>query len=289
MEVLVDSLLDTLKVFPFLLVCYILIELLEHGTSFTRNKKILQGRLAPLLGSATGLVPQCGFSVLAAKLYDNGLIRTGTVMAVFIATSDEALLILLPQIAVNPRAAAAVVPLLAIKLAIAVAAGYAVNAILRKEKLNDVDENQQIAQCVCQEDHEGKSAAYTYFLSPLLHSLKIALYLLAVNLAFGYIIEAVGEENISALLNGAYWQPFLTAAIGLIPNCASSVIITGAYVNQGIMFGSMVAGLCSNAGLGLVVLLKNTKKWKRNLLIILALYLIAVAAGLAVNAVLTFI
>ena len=118
----------------------------------------------------------------------------------------------------------------------------------------------------------------------LLHSLLIAFYLLIVNLIFGFVIAQVGEETIaSAMIGGVYFQPFITSLIGLIPNCASSAIITGTYIHGGITFGSCVAGLCANAGLGLVVLFKNTKRIKRNIMFVLTLYLISVAAGLIVN------
>lgn len=280
-NVVLDALLDTLKVFPFLLVIYILIEFIEHRTSFTRNHKILSGKLAPLIGSATGIIPQCGFSVMAAKLYDKGLIRTGTLLAVFLATSDEALIILIS----SGSSAAAVMPLIVIKLLVGVGVGYFVNFILSNETLQS-PENEEIHAYSCGREHEGKSDLKVYFIEPLLHTLKITFYLLIVNLVIGFIINAVGEEKIAgSLIGGAYWQPFITAAIGLIPNCASSVILTGAYVNCGITFGSCVAGLCCNAGLGLVVIFKNTKKIKRNILLAVSLYLISAAVGLIINCV----
>lgn len=278
-EIILDAFLDTVKVFPFLLVIYILIEFLEHRTSFTRNRKILQGNLAPLIGTATGLVPQCGFSVMAANLYDKGLIRTGTLLAVLIATSDEAFIILLS----SGTAAAAIMPLVVIKLLVGVGVGYLVNFIYSAEKLAEGDV-EEIHAYSCGREHDGKSELKIYLIGPLLHSLKIALYLLIVNLVFGFVIDAVGEETIaSAMIGGVYFQPFITALIGLIPNCASSVIITGAYINNAITFGSCVAGLCANAGLGLVVLYKNTKKIKRNIVFTIVLYLISAAAGLVVN------
>ena len=129
-DALLDALLDSLKVFPFLFLMYVLIEFLESRTSVTRNKNILRGNLAPLLGAATGIIPQCGFSVMAAKLYDKKLIRTGTMLAVFLATSDEALILLLTDIT-NGAKAAAIMPLIAVKFAVAVGAGYLCNAILR--------------------------------------------------------------------------------------------------------------------------------------------------------------
>lgn len=278
-EIILDAFLDTVKVFPFLLVIYILIEFLEHRTSFTRNRKILQGNLAPLIGTATGLVPQCGFSVMAANLYDKGLIRTGTLLAVLIATSDEAFIILLS----SGTAAAAIMPLVVIKLLVGVGVGYLVNFIYSAEKLAEGDV-EEIHAYSCGREHDGKSELKIYLIGPLLHSLKIALYLLIVNLVFGFVIDAVGEETIaSAMIGGVYFQPFITALIGLIPNCASSVIITGAYINNAITFGSCVAGLCANAGLGLVVLYKNTKKIKRNIVFTIVLYIISAAAGLIVN------
>lgn len=278
-DIILDAFLDTVKVFPFLLVIYILIEFLEHRTSFTRNRKILQGNLAPLIGTATGLVPQCGFSVMAANLYDKGLIRTGTLLAVLIATSDEAFIILLS----SGTAAAAIMPLVVIKLLVGVGVGYLVNFIYSAEKLAEGDV-EEIHAYSCGREHDGKSELKIYLIGPLLHSLKIALYLLIVNLVFGFVIDAVGEETIaSAMIGGVYFQPFITALIGLIPNCASSVIITGAYINNAITFGSCVAGLCANAGLGLVVLYKNTKKIKRNIVFTIVLYIISAAAGLIVN------
>ena len=279
-EIVLDAFLDTLKVFPFLVVIYILIEFIEQKTSFTRNHKILQGNLAPLIGSATGLVPQCGFSVMAAKLYDKGLIRTGTFLAVLLSTSDEALIILLS----SGQNAMYVMPVIVIKLIIGVGVGYLVNFIFTAEKLQEAGP-EEIHAYSCGREHEGKSDFKVFFLNPLLHSLLIAFYLLVVNLIFGFIIKAVGEDKIasSLMIGGAYWQPFITALIGLIPNCASSVVITQAFIDKGILFGSCIAGLCAHAGLGLVVLFRNTKKIKRNIVFVITLYLISAVAGLVVN------
>lgn len=289
MDIVLHALWDTLKVFPFLFLIYVLIEILEHHTHLTRNQKILQGNLAPLIGSATGLIPQCGFSVMAAKLYDRGFIRTGTVLAVFIATSDEALILLISDM----TAAHAVMPLVFIKLVFSVGVGYLANFLLPKEKLETVDSQHDVPAHFCCNEHDSgmlgeRSDFKEFFLTPLFHSLKIWLYLLLVNLVFESIIQLVGGEEViaeSALGGGAYVQPLITALIGLIPSCASSVILTGAYTNGAILFGSMVCGLCSNAGLGLVVLFKNTKKLKRNILLVVALYVLAVIAGLIINAI----
>lgn len=284
-DVFLDAFLDSLKVFPFLFLLYVLIEFLEHRTDVTRHENLLKGNLAPLLGAATGLIPQCGFSVMAAKLYDKKLIRTGTVLAVFLATSDEALIILLSHVTDGSKAAA-IMPIIAIKFIVAVGVGYLANAILRHEAVGELNEGEVICGNACGQDHEEDGKFQRYFLHPLLHSLEIFVYIFIVNILFGVILYFVGEDKLAAALQSAYWlQPLVAAAIGLIPNCASSVVITETFILGGLSFGGCVAGLCANAGLGFVTLFKNTRAWKRNLLLVLTLYAVGVAVGYAVDAV----
>lgn len=278
MEIVLDALLDSLKVFPFLFLMYVLIEFLENRTNITKNKNILRGNLAPLLGAATGIIPQCGFSVMAAKLYDKKIIRTGTVLAVFLATSDEALIILLS----SGQSAIAVMPLIAIKFAVAVGVGYLFNALLRREALAELAEGEEIHGTPCGHDHEEDSKVRRYLLHPLLHSLEIFAYILVVNLAFGFAMH-YAEGAITSFLDGGYWfQPLIAGLVGLIPNCASSVLVTQSYVLGALSFGGMTAGLCANAGLGFVILFKNIKSWKRNLALLGILYIVSVAVGYAV-------
>ena len=278
MEIVLDALLDSLKVFPFLFLMYVLIEFLENRTNITKNKNILRGNLAPLLGAATGIVPQCGFSVMAAKLYDKKLIRTGTLLAVFLATSDEALIILLS----SGSSAIAVMPLIAVKFAVAVGIGYLFNALMRGEKLSELEEGEEIHGTPCGHDHEEDGKVRRYLVHPLLHSLEIFAYILVVNLAFGFAMH-YAEGAIASFLQGGYWyQPLIAGLVGLIPNCASSVLVTQGYVLGALSFGGMAAGLCANAGLGFVILFKNVKSWKRNLALLGILYVISVAVGYAV-------
>ena len=285
-EVFLDGLLDSLKVFPFLFLMYAVIEFLEHRTKITRQENLLRGGIAPLLGAATGIVPQCGFSVMAAKLYDKKLIRTGTVLAVFLATSDEALIILLSE----GTRAFAVMPIIAIKFVFAAAVGYAVNGLLRREKLCDLEEDEEVHGTACGQDHEHDSRIKRYLVHPLLHSLEIFVYILIVNIAFGLLLYWVGEDTLSETLQSGYWfQPLVAAAIGLIPNCASSVVITQTYILGGLSFGGCIAGLCANAGLGFVILFKNTRQWKRNLLLVLVLFGLSMAIGYIVSAVMVCI
>ena len=153
-DVLLDALLDSLKVFPFLFLLYVIIEFLEHRTNVTRHENLLKGNIAPLLGAATGLIPQCGFSVMAAKLYDKRLIRAGTLLAVFLATSDEALIILLSE----GSKAFSVMPIIAIKFVVAVGAGYLCNAITRRERLAELPEGEGIHGNAGGHDHDRHHA-----------------------------------------------------------------------------------------------------------------------------------
>lgn len=304
-EKALDALLDTLKLLPFLIVIYILIELLEHKTTLAKENSRLSGRLGVLIGAATGLVPQCGFSVMAAKLYDRGFIAVGTLIAVFVSTSDEAFVILLS----SGEGALALLPLIIIKVLVGVIVGYAVNAAVdfwRRRRPAEAlvslapDGEEEKAdyharvfapkteeECTsCGRSHDERHPAVTYFVNPLLHSLKIALYIYIVTFVFGLIIGYVGEETVMDFLNqNIYIQPLITSLIGLIPNCASSVVITQSFLVGGISFGSLTAGLCANAGLGFVVLLKDVKKWKRNLALLVGLYVLSVLVGLGVNGV----
>ena len=262
------------------------------------------GKVGPLVGSATGLIPQCGFSIMAAKLFEQKYITVGTLLAIFIATSDEAFIIMLS----SGEGAVWVLPMLAVKILVGVAVGYAVDGIAKligrgqvcveipsayeeepkttheifmraylKEK--DVD-----VKCSCGRSHTEDVAWKKYFLYPLLHTLKVAGFIFLVNFVLTAIIHSVGEEVFVEFMHrNRFLQPFLTSAIGLIPNCASSVVITETFLAGGITFGSCVAGLCANAGMGFVVLLKNVRQWKRNVTLIGICYGVAVVVGLLLN------
>ncbi|MBR5438747.1 MAG: arsenic efflux protein [Clostridia bacterium] len=282
LHVLLHSVLDSLIVFPFLIITYIIIELIERKALFFRNGKLLSGKNAPLLAGALGIFPQCGFSVMSAKLYENNLIKVGTLLAVFIATSDEAFAILLTNGQFLPLAM-----LLILKFVCALAVGYLVNVFIKskifvKYKKFTFTHEEYCTQCG--NSKNAKNLFEAYFLYPILHALKTLLFIFIVNFVFALLIELIGEERILAFMaKGKYLGPFVTAIIGLIPNCASSILITQFYVNGGITFGSLFAGLSANAGIGLAVVLKNKNKVKSGLLILLSLYLISVAIGLILN------
>lgn len=292
-DVLIDALLDTLKLLPFLLLSYILIELLEHKTKLSAVQRALRGRGAPLLGAVTGVLPQCGFSVMAAKLYDRRYLTVGTLLAVFLATSDEAFILFL----VNGRWLDLAVMLLS-KIVIGAGVGMIADVFVRRKETARPPEDKPAEQAdpsigeplegceACGTKHKRCTPFFVYFLSPLAHSLKVAFFILLVNFGFGVLFYYLGEEAVVEFLQKGVWiQPLIAPLVGLIPNCASSVVLTQTYLAGGIAFGSLLGGLCANAGIGLFELAKNVKAIKRTLAVVAVLYLTGVAVGYLANAV----
>ena len=270
---LLHAFLDTIKMLPLLFLAYLLMELLEHKTSSKMEKALEKiGHAGPLAGSLLGCVPQCGFSATSANLYSSGLITEGTLIAVFLATSDEAVVLLLSSL----DSVSSVWKLIVTKIIIGVIIGFSIDFIykLLKIKKQPVD---MCKDCGCDEEE-------TIWLPALKHTLKVSLFIFIVSLVLGYSIEILGEERISSLLlSGSFFQPFITALFGLIPSCAVSAAITELYTAGALSFGSAVAGLCSGAGVGLAVLLKTNPVKRENLRIIGILYFVAVASGILLN------
>lgn len=280
-DVILDSLIDTAKILPLLFVVYYLIELFEYKNAkkFSENK-FLKGKLSPIFGALLGSVPQCGFSIVSTDLFTRGSISIGALISVYIATSDEAI----PLILANPSKILWLLLLVAVKIVYAIIVGYLsiwlYKCLFKKhmpEHLPVQDEHIAEHGC-CHHDMDSKQFDW---LHPLLHCLKIGGFILLVNILFGFITDIwVGHENLQAfLLANKYWQPILAVLIGLIPNCASSVVLTQLFIEGGLAFGALVAGLCVNAGLGLIVLLKQNKNWKENLFIISILLISGLAIG----------
>ncbi len=294
---------DTLPLLPWILGLYIIIELLENKTDFSKMQK-LNGRLAPLVGSAAGLIPQCGFSIMAAKFFERKYITVGTLLAIFMATSDEAFILMLG----DGQGAVWVLPMLAVKILVGVAVGYAADGVMKLVRGGQVcvempsspdktpksvheyfmrsylEEKEMDVNCSCGRRHGEDSTWKNYLLYPLLHTLKVAAFIFLVNFVLTSIIHTVGEEKFAAFMHGnRFLQPFIAGLVGLIPNCASSVVLTETFLNGAITFGTCAAGLCANAGMGFVVLLKNVRKWKRNLLLIAVCYGVSVFVGILLN------
>ena len=278
MKMLVDAIVDTtfdcLKMLPFLFVAFILIEALEHYSSdFTAKALAKVGRAGPVVGAVAGCVPQCGFSVMAANLYAGGIISVGTLLSVFIATSDEAILIIMS----NPERIREVGVLLAAKVIIAVTAGYIIDIFFQNQLATVKESGNLCKDCGCDEEDAGiwKPAWH--------HTIRIFIYLFIFTGILNLCIEIFGIEQLSKfLLGNTIFQPVIAAIIGLIPNCAASVILTQLYLNGAISFASVIAGLCTGAGIGLVVLFKMNRNKRENLKIVGVLFLVAVAAGMII-------
>lgn len=277
MDIFFDALIDSLKILPFIFVIYLLIEYAEHKNNSDLSHILMKTRkLGPVYGSFFGCIPQCGFSVIAADLFSKSAMTLGTLMAVFISTSDEAI----PIILSNPKNFSLVFKVIGMKFLIGVIAGFIVDIIYKKNKSGG---------CSIKEKHTHfhgncESCDHGIFKSAVIHSVKIFLFIFVVSYLLGFIVDKIGEEAFSNLLmKDSFYQPVIASLIGLIPNCASSVLLTQTYVNGALSFGSLIAGLCSGAGVGLVVLFRNNKNAKENIAITSLLFLTGVISGIIIQ------
>lgn len=268
-EPLLHGVIDTLKAIPFLFLAYLLMEFIEHKASAKMEKTLSRiGYGGPAVGSLLGCIPQCGFSATASNLYTAGVVTEGTLIAVFLATSDEAIPILIS----TPSAYGSIWKIIVAKIIIGITVGFGVDIALKLLKIKKVSVD-MCKDCGC-EEQEG-------ILKPaLIHTLKTTLFILIVNVIIGYAIFFIGPDNLNKfLLSGHYAQPFITALLGLIPNCAISTAITTLYINGSLSFGATLAGLCSGAGVGVAVLLKANPIKRENLRIIITMYSVSSLIG----------
>ncbi|MBE6828305.1 MAG: hypothetical protein E7514_06840 [Ruminococcaceae bacterium] len=275
LDIIIDTLLDCAKMLPFLFFAFLLMEALEHKASEKINRALASsGKAGPLVGALLGCVPQCGFSVFSANLFSNGVITLGTLIAVFLSTSDEAVLIILS----HPDRKGEILKLLAVKIVIAIFFGYIINLIVRKHPGPEKHIEDHCKDCGCHDEHGG------IFKPAVKHTLKILGFLLIIVFVLNLAVEWVGMERLSKiLLSNSVFQPFIAGLIGLIPNCAASIFLTELYLKGAISFASVIAGLSTGAGAGLLVLFKENKFIKENIKIILILYACAVTAGVVVS------
>lgn len=305
-ETLLDALIDTLKVLPLLFIVYMLLEFLEYrGVMKFEHSKFLKGKASPVFGSLFGCVPQCGFSVISTDLYSEKKISIGALIAVYVATSDEAIPIMIAEVDAIPQ----MLLLIAVKIVMAIVIGYLAMFLYGKIFKNNENavtvsaENLKSSEKVNTENHEQdelKTEEHKHishgcckhnleqqrfdWLHPILHCLKISAFILIVNIILGVAIYYITEERLIAFLEkSSAFQPLFAVIIGLIPNCVSSLVITELYLAGGLSFGSIVAGLSVNAGLGLVVLFKQNKNWKENLFIILMLIIPSLFIGYGIH------
>lgn len=287
--ILQDALIDTLKMAPFLLVIYCLVTWVEDKYGHSIQHKIREASKAgPLAGAAFGCIPQCGFSVIASAMYSRGLVTVGTLIAVYLSTSDEAIPVILAQ----PSKIKVVIPLILTKVIIAIIAGYGIDIALKSyAKLSHTDDHDhehkdEIHETGCCEHNltDHNSSQWQVLLHPLVHTAKVLFFIFIVTLGLNYGFETLGEKNLHKfLLQNSLLQPVVASLIGLIPNCAASVAITEVFLKGGISFGSAVAGLCSSAGLGVLILFKENRNLRDTLRVLAMLVGTSILAGILIQ------
>ena len=292
-QIVKDALFDTLKMVPFLFLIYVAIEYFEYKYSHKMKESLEKaGNAGPAIGAVVGTFPQCGFSVIISALYTQRLLTIGTLLAVYLSTSDEAIPIILSQ----PDKAKVIVPIILTKIVLALFAGYLVDFIYRRKNKKVLKHIEQFEHEECHHEHNvdevgccghevgDKLEIKDLIIHPLRHTAKIFAFIFAVTLIINYIFFHFGDANISRLFLGhSFFQPFITAFVGLIPNCAASVAITQMYLRGAISYGSVISGLAAGGGLGLLVLFKENKNLKNTLTILGLLLFFSISAGVLIQ------
>jgi len=272
-DTFIDAVIDSVKILPFLFITYLIMEYIEHKMSKKSKDTIKKsGKWGPLLGSIVGIIPQCGFSVSATNLYATRVISLGTLIAVYLSTSDE----MIPIFISESVPIIILVKILLIKFFIGILFGFLIDFVLRKR--NKSQEEQKIED-LCEHDHchcDEKGILK----SAIKHTVNILIYILIITFLINIIVESIGEDNFAKFVgNHAILGPAISSLIGLIPNCAASVIITNLYLQNIISGASLIAGLLTGAGVGLIVLFKTNKSIKENLIIVGLIYGVGVFSG----------
>ena len=271
LDVLIDTTIDALKILPFLIVTYLILEYMEHKMS-EKTKNVIQksGKVGPLYGGLLGIIPQCGFSVAATNLYVGRIITLGTLIAVYLSTSDEMLPILISE----QTSVLTILKIVLIKALIGILAGFMIDLIWRKSqnKKENISHLCEHEHCHCDDSNILKSA--------LKHSASIFAYIYITSFILNTIFHLVGEDVLgSFILNKPFIEEALAGIIGLIPNCAASVVITELYVKGVISFGAMMSGLLVGAGTGLLIIFKINDNIKENFKVVGLLYTVGVVSG----------
>ncbi len=272
-DAIADSFIDSVKLLPFLFLTYLAMEYLEHKAGQKMQEAIRRaGRGGPVIGSILGAFPQCGFSTVASNLYAGRIITAGTLIAIFLSTSDE----MLPVMISENIELTVILEILGVKVAVGILAGFFFDFILRgKKKELQIEHLCEQHHCHCEEG---------IWKSALHHTLEIFLYIMVISLALNLLLAWIGEDVLADLvLNRPVVGEMAAALVGMIPNCAASVIITQLYLNGVLSAGAMTAGLLSGSGVGLLVLFRVNDDYRENFRILGLLYVTGVLGGMLVN------
>ena len=276
-DIILDTLLDTLKIIPFLFITFLIMEYAEHKFSNKSKKKIANaGKFGPVIGSFFGAIPQCGFSVMATNLYATRIISIGTLISIYLSTSDEMLPILLSEKA----HISLIIKFLLVKIIIGMISGIIIDFVLRKKDKKNVSGIEDF----CNE--HNCDCSHGILKSSIKHTLNIVLFIAIVTFILNTGFHFLGEEKISKLfLKDNLFSPFISSLMGLIPNCGASVILTQLYLNKVISFASSISGLLTGSGVALLILFKVNKDKKENFKILLILYLVGALSGMIIEAI----
>lgn len=272
LDIILDTLIDGLKLIPFLFVAFIIIELIEHKLS-KKNKKVVTkaGKFGPLVGGLLGAIPQCGFSVMATNLYATRIITLGTLIAIYLSTSDE----MLPIMLSHKTSTSLIIKIILTKVIIGIIYGFLIDLLLRKK----VVKKEKKDFSMCEEEH--CDCKHGILKSSIKHTLTTTLFILLTTLILNILMETFGEELLSkVLLKNTIFGSFITSIISLIPNCGSSVIVTELYLKNAITYGSMIGGLLTGSGVGLLILFRVNKNIKENIKIVVLIYLLGAITGI---------
>lgn len=270
-EIILETIIDSVKLLPFLFVTFLLIELFEHR--FTKKSKNLiqkNKKLGPILGSLLGIIPQCGFSVAATNLYVTRIITLGTLFSVYLSTSDE----MLPLLIAEKAPASLIVKILIIKVIFALIIGVVIDLILKKQDTPTYE--------ICKDEH--CNCKENILPASIKHTLNIFIFILVSTFIINTLLEYLGISYLENIfLKNNIFGSLITSLIGLIPNCAASVVLTELFLNSAISFGALIGGLLTGAGVAILVLFKENKNKKENIKIITFLYFIGAISGIIIE------
>lgn len=284
---LADAIIDSFHVLPLLFLVFFIIEIIEYFYAEKINEFLKKSeKAAPAIGSLAAIIPQCGFSVIASTLYIRKFITKGTLIAIYLATSDEAIPILLAE----PSQIHYVLPIIGIKIVIGLCAGYLIDFILKDNKYIDIspkhfDNCEHCEDEGCCHHSVSRRRKRDLIYHPLQHTCNIFVFILLITVILNFLIDLYSNHQIlhTILAKFRFVEPVITSFIGLIPNCATSIAITMLLIKGSISFGSAIAGLLSNAGLGILVLFRHNENIKDTFKIIAILLVISIISGIIID------
>ena len=277
-EVFLEPVAESIILIPFLFVIFVFIEIFENYFSERiENFSKYSARYGAVIGALLASIPQCGFSVIATMLYVKRFITLGTLIAVYLATSDEAI----PVLLMYPDKFPVILPVIAIKVGIAILVGHSIDLMIKPE-LKKAPDKIEINETGCCHN-KIQSHVQNLLIHPLKHTFNIFLFILLINCVLGYSLTMASGGIMALFTSNSYLQIIISSVVGLIPNCAISVLIVMLYIKSALSFGALISGLSTNAGLGLLILLKNNESIKDSLCIISILLVTSIITGFVIQ------